>query len=103
MIWAVIAQGTSASARKGAKSLASSSARPAGPAVARHVLDDGQHAGGTEAIAHGSPEVGDQRRIGAERSVADRFVSLRVREIQHRGAIGGEAASRQLVAQQAGV
>ena len=51
----------------------------------------------------GTPELGDQRGLGAERPVADGLVGLGVRQVKHGGAVRADAAGREFVAQQAGI
>ena len=102
--WLVIAIGRSASAAKGAKSLAPSVARSAsttgsammavggGAAVAGHVLDHRQDAAGEQARRPTArPRRRDQRRVAAEGAVADRLARAGDDDVEDRQAIDRDA------------
>ena len=101
--WAVMARGAWRSAWKGRKSTASSSAGAdidarqgkmavgCRPPMARHMLDDGQHAAGETALHHGPPQGDHRLGIGAVGAVADDLMRSFLRHVENGHGVDGDA------------
>ena len=74
----------------------------AGAAVAGHVLDHGQHAAIEKAADGGTAEFDDGSGIGGKRPVPDNVVRARHGNVEHRGAIDGNAEVMQFVRDETG-
>src|SRR3990170_7501569 len=67
------------------------------PPVARHMLDDREHAAGKAALHDGASERDDNFRISAIGAVADDLMRSLLRHVEHRHGVDGDAEVVQLL------